>query len=238
MYEIRMTMQDEFIENLILQRTAAFTRLGGSSPLNEWFQTGDKSRLSFFLKENNFLETFLEETIAEMATEVDSLVSKLSNRRVDDLVSIGPGNGIYELLLMKKLDCSRILLIDIEETNDHNHGFNATGSGYASLRATKEFLISNGIDENKVNLCNPHKEALPKFNFDLLISILSMGFHYPCDEYVDFITENMKLEGLVVLDKRRGTPDAGFSKLQSLLTMANVFEYKKHNQCFLEKHKV
>lgn len=228
-----MTNKDEFIENLILQRTAAFTRLGGFGVLNEWFQTGDKSILSRFLRENNYLEIYVRETIGEIAKEVDDLIEKINDRKIEKLISIGPGNGIYELCLMKKLGCASILLIDIEETSDHNHGFNLTGSGYASLLATKDFLTLNGINETHINLCNPYKEELPDFDFDLLISILSMGFHYPCDEYVDFISKNIKLGGLVVFDKRRGTPDTGFARLQSLLNTKNVFEYKKHDQYFL-----
>jgi len=232
MNKIHMPSDSEFIENLILQRTGVFTLLGGASELNDWFQTGDKSKLSYFLKSNNLLESFITQTFAEIAQEVDNLMSRISHINNSAFISIGPGNGLFELILMKKMEFSRVLLIDIEETNDHNHGFNSKGSGYASLKSTKEFLTRNGIAEEKIILCNPTKQELPEFNYDLLISILSMGFHYPCDEYVEFIIKNVNQDGIVVIDKRRSVNESGFDKLKDFFKIEGVYDYKKHEQFF------
>ena len=43
------------------------------------------------------------------------------------------------------------------------------GSGYANLIDTKNFLITNDIPSNKIITCNPEKQKITKFKFDLLI---------------------------------------------------------------------
>ena len=53
-----------------------------------------------------------------------------------------------------------------------NHGFNEKGSGYANLTDTKNFLITNDIPSNKIINCNPEKQKITKFKFDLLIFYL------------------------------------------------------------------
>ena len=75
------------------------------------------------------------------------------------------------------------------------------GSGYCSLEEAKNFLILNDIPESKIKICNPQYKKLPMFKFDLLVSFLSMGFHCPCDDYVDFILANHKPNSILIFDK-------------------------------------
>jgi len=149
------------------------------------------------------------------------------------LCSIGPGNGLVELFLCRESNISRVLLIDIERTAEHRHGFELAGSGYASLQKTKQFMEMNGITGPSVQLCNPRREALPEFAFDVLISIMSMGFHYPCDEYVDFIRANCRHSGRVIFDKRKGVKDPGYDRLSVHFSGETLSENHKWQRLFL-----
>jgi hypothetical protein len=230
---IEIPQDDAFISNLILQRSGPFTRIGGLGALRKWFSTGEKSQLVGFLRENQLVEKYLKETFKECAEEVRDIVRELPGDSFDRMISIGPGNGVLELLFCREVKPTKVLLIDIEESDMHQAGFQDQGSGYASLRATKDFLVSNGVPPDVVMTCNPSHQALPSFKFDFLMSILSMGFHYPCDQYSEFIVENANKDARIVMDKRGGSTDAGFEKLRKIMRTQKQIPMDKGDRFFL-----
>jgi hypothetical protein len=233
MENIKFPNDQEFLANLILQRSGSFTKNGGREALQTWFRTGEKAQLAAFLTDNKILNRFLRETVQECLDEADELVANLPRSCFNRVISIGPGNGLLELCLFKKTGANALLLIDIEETDLHQAGFAAQGSGYASLDATKVFLTMNGVPEEAVKTCNPKSEPLPRFSFDLLMSILSMGFHYPCDDYLDFILENRNCDARVVVDRRDETVDAGFEALREIMRVEKRISLFKRERVFL-----
>ena len=222
-----------WIADLVLQRTGPINTLGGQSALLEWLRSGDRAPLEALCSDESFVVKYLDIVAAEAFNEAVPLYSYLGgDRRV---CSIGPGNGLVELFLSLNAGVAELLLVDIEKTAEHAHGFERKGSGYASLEKTKEFLMANGISADKIYLCNPQQVSLPSFKFDLLISIMSMGFHYPCDEYVSFIQKNCARPGRVIFDKRRGVPDAGFEELLTDFSSALVSENHKWQRVMLTR---
>jgi hypothetical protein len=224
---------ERFVEDLILQRTEEFVKHGGGVALERWFADGDRSQLVACLKQQGLLEAFVQETAERLRAEAEELANALQAPLDRSAVSVGPGNGLLELFLFRRLRFSTLLLIDIEDTESHVHGFSQHGSGYASLAATKDFLVANGVPSHCILTCNPRREVLPKGRFDLLISILSMGFHYPCDEYVDFILDNVSEGGRVVLDKRRGATDKGYERLHGALVVQAERRFPKFDRLVL-----
>jgi hypothetical protein len=207
------TQSDTFLENLILQRTGPFIRLGGGAVLNEWFATGNKSNLLKFLKIKNLVTSYWDLVIEELVRELTVLQSYVPNEILCRVVSVGPGNGLFELLLLQKNLTSAMLLVDTEDTGAHYHGYHEQGSGYANLSDTNEFISSNLDVKVDISLCNPLKEPLPDFRFSLFLSLLSMGFHYPCRDYIEFIMRNSFIDSFVVLDKRCNVVDSDFNYL-------------------------
>lgn len=59
-----------------------------------------------------------------------------------------------------------------------------------------------------------------------------MGFHYPCDDYVDFILSNIRKSGNLILDKRKNVRDDGFAKLEKQLKFVDQIESKKSYRIF------
>lgn len=231
--DVRMQTAPASIENLILQRSTPFSKLGGSQHVAHWLQSGEKGQLYRFLVGNGLLDTYLMGVWDEILQEVDQFLVGLGPHIIKNAVSIGPGNGLFELALFKRRGYQRILLIDIEQTVIHKHSFAESGSGYAALGETKEFLSSNGVPADAIETCNPQKHPLPEFEFDLLISLLSMGFHYPCNDYVSFIRTNGQPESVVVLDKRRGTRDPGFDEIRAAFFERGRVVAKKSDRWFL-----
>jgi len=200
-----------WMADLVLQRTGPLLTLGGGHVLAEWVHTGNRQPLETLCSDPGFVSQYLDVVVGEALVEAESLEPLLDGQA--RLCSIGPGNGLVELFLCRNTNANHILLIDIERTAEHRHGFELAGSGYASLQKTKQFMEMNGITGPSIQLCNPRREALPEFTFDVLISIMSMGFHYPCDEYVNFIRANCRQSGRVIFDKRKGVKDPGYDRL-------------------------
>jgi hypothetical protein len=235
MLEIKFPENCRFMEDLVLQRTGPFIKLGGAAPLGQWMANGQRAQLLAFLTTNNLLQSYLKEVIREISDEVDNLVSSLPPRSYTRVASIGPGNGIVELLLTKRMPVKAMFLIDIEESDGHQHGFASHGSGYASLRATRDFLVANGVPAGSISACNPKKTSLSAFPSDLILSILSMGFHYPCDDYADFIQQSLQGGGQAVFDKRRGAADTGYDAIGRSLRLVKSVPFKKSDRVYFQK---
>lgn len=249
---IKLPEDPAFIDNLILQRTGPFCALGGRDVLKRWFVSGEKSQLSQYLFDNQLLERYVSDTAAQINVDVDQFVALTAGRPRARLVSIGPGNGLFELLLYRRIGFEKVLLVDIEQTAIHQHGFAANGSGYASLAGTRAFLSQNGVDERCVATCNPQKEKPPQFAFDGLFSIISMGFHYPCDAYVEFIFNNAEPHGFLLLDKRKSphrpawtqllrprkikpVKDKGFKTITKTFSIVDRVESNKYSRLLLAR---
>ena len=224
-----------FFSDLILQRTEGFINCGGREALTKWMEGNNKKHLVDYLIDSGNYEYFMKITMNTYMKEVNEFINFFKIEQVNNLISIGPGNGIFEALLLKKIKYNLILLIDIEETESQNHGFNNKGSGYANLINTKNFLIANDVPPQKIIICNPQKQKIPKFKFDLLISLLSMGLHYPCDEYLDFIYKSASYKSKMIYDKRKNVFDKGHEELQKKFKFLKKVSGLKHDRISIEK---
>jgi len=236
MMNIKIPLNSQFLSDLILQRTDPFLKLGGRNALMNWFSQGNINGLVSFLKVNNLVSDYLRMVFENYKSEIILLMDKLPRKALKRIVSIGPGNGIFELLLVCENLTTDLCLIDIERTPEHYHGFNLKGSGYANLQTTKAFIESNIQSPLNITLCNPTKEPLPEFEYSLFISILSMGFHYPCDEYTDFIISKSTINSFVIFDKRIDTADVGFQKILKNFSVIHLIKGKKYDRFFLKRN--
>ena len=94
----------EFLANYILQRTDIFIKSGGGRVLNSWLNGSNKIGLANYLINQKKVKTFLDHTVYAIKKEVDELISSFDLKKIDNIVSIGPGNGILELLLLRKIE--------------------------------------------------------------------------------------------------------------------------------------
>jgi hypothetical protein len=71
-----------------------------------------------------------------------------------------------------------------------------------------------------VALCNPRHDPLPAGPFDLVVSLLSAGFHYPISEYSEFALRTLKPGGALVFDCRKNVDQqdflSGFSEVNTI----------------------
>lgn len=227
---IKLPQSYEFLANLILQRTGAFIALGGGTILNKCLNEGNKEILVKFLEDTGNINSYVNQAMNEIHGEVIPVLQNITSNSLERVVSIGPGCGIFECFLCMQGFTKQLLLIDIEDSDRFYQGYSQ--SGYANLAATKEFIQNNCDVE--VLTCNPQKEILPNFNFTLALSILSMGFHYPCDSYVEFIS-SASSGSLFIMDKRLNVADNGYAEIVKHYSLEKLFGGSKSNRVILKR---
>lgn len=85
--------------------------------------------------------------------------------------------------------------------------FHEQAAFYNSLDVARETLHANGISPECIHLleANDRNEISMDVPVDLVLSLISWGFHYPVDIYVERVHELLSENGVVILDVRKGT---------------------------------
>ena len=220
---IRILNNEKFLVDLVLQRTNYLVSSGYGHLVAEWTKTGSTNGIKQLLLDHKWKSEFLNQCIKSSQEDASLIISSLSDLPKNPVIaSIGPGNCFVELLISRQLNPSQLILIDIEDTKNHHHGYHSEGAGYCSLDKSYEFLKTNLIEycQSKnlkcpsILLCNPKTDFLPQLGFDLCISLLSAGFHYPIGEYTQYFSKNWKVNGKLIFDARN--PSQSCSEINNL----------------------
>lgn len=141
------------------------------------------------------------------------LLRALAPRRVAD---IGCGYAFFDLFLAREFG-AECLLIDLEQNDRRHFGFAEEGAAYSDLGVAAALLQKNGVPGEKITLCNPGRESPPVDPpFDLIVSFLSCGFHYPAATYLEFFQKALRPGGALLLDLRPRTAEAQLKDLAPL----------------------
>lgn len=84
--------------------------------------------------------------------------------------------------------------------------FEARGAYYNSLDVAKDLLTANGIAPRRVHLLEATDAGDIRLDgtVDVVLSLLSWGFHYPVATYLHRVHELLSENGVVILDVRKG----------------------------------
>ena len=226
--------------NLALQRTSSLFTLPIRTGVSPSYFAWSKLKLDFPLKaEVSFRRAqILRQCEAEILDEVANFVKFLDDDRPMKIVDIGPGIGLHAAAMSSRLKISDILLIDIEKSNSRHHGWASEGAGYNSLESAKAFIREQNESVDIVTV-NPKKDTLSRdfgHRFDLIMSFLSCGFHYPADIYLNFYKQHLDHEqGKLVLDLRRGIDHS--TLLEHFTVVETIEKGEKHDRVILHRSK-
>jgi hypothetical protein len=115
--------------------------------------------------------------------------------RLESVLDVGCGVGGIDVLLWN-LFRPKIWLMDYEKVTKPIYGYNKGPSFYNSFEATAALMDANGVETYEQW---PAEKGFPPVKADLTISLLSLGYHYPVETYLDRIT------GPLLIDLREGT---------------------------------
>ena len=126
------------------------------------------------------------------------------------ILDIGAGfSGISVFLFHFLGKKTKFCLLDRDSvTADWKIGYHHDASSFSSYNnfsLVKMFLKARGLHPNKIKTIDINKQAFPENdNFDIVISLLSMGYHYPIDVYADGIRKTTNKGAQIFLDLRDG----------------------------------
>ncbi len=155
--------------------------------------------------QQEFLKSFVE------ANEI--YFSKIKNyipTEYNSVLDIGCGIGLISLYIYR-MQKSKLYLYDksidltLENTEIAPVGFNESYEFTASLSATRDFLLLNGVDDADIELREVNEWSIEQAHeLDLVVSRKSWGFHYPINEYIKEVSMSVKAGGIMITDIRHG----------------------------------
>jgi SAM-dependent methyltransferase len=139
----------------------------------------------------------------------------------NSIIDIGCGIGGIDVLLSQKYNNPKIFLLDKSEKKEKViYGYNRGESFYNSLDATNDMMIANDVLNYKLIDLEKDKLNVKDHSIDLVISLLSCGYHYPVEEYLEQIEKWLSKNGKLIIDLREGTE--GFNTVRHVFPDIDV----------------
>ena len=140
--------------------------------------------------------------------------------------------GIHDLsyAAFKGNDEFRLCLVDRNQIDENiYYGYEAKGSAYNSLDLSRTYLRSRGLPNAVIQTIDVNQDKLPEDQrFDVIMSLISWGFHYPVDTYLEYVKRVLAPSGVLVLDCRVGKP--GEDLLKENFSVSVIEETRKYTR--------
>ena len=166
--------------------------------LGRYFFTNFITR--YFLSTTEIGKAYFKDMNEEFKTLENHIDHKDKN-----FLSIGGGMGGLEIILNNNCEIS---FFDFIERNFVSkkvvYGWSDNNSeAYNNLNLQTQFLIKNGLPEEKFKIFDFDKDILPSKKFDVVISLYSLDYHYDFNQYAKYLKENTHKESKIVFDTVR-----------------------------------
>jgi hypothetical protein len=155
--------------------------------------------------------------------------------RINNSLDIGCGLGLIDVALFNHYNENiNLHLLDktnsIEE-NSNVRGFNEKYIFYNSMESAVDTLVSNGVARNSIHTYEVSENTIEVINqnkYELILSLLSCGWHYSIETYIELIKNTLTNDGILILDIRHDTNQLEYAKehFELLHTIVNTAESK------------
>ena len=146
---------------------------------------------------------------------------KFLPQNVESILDIGCGLGIVNIFLNQKYkNYLKFFMLDKDKIDSSiKYGFSENYESYNDLSETENLLYSNGIDKGQLYIKNVDKNIDINLKLDLIISLKSMCYHYPLENYLYLLKKICTKNTDFILDVTAGPY---FNKL-----INKYFDYSK-----------
>ena len=167
---------------------------------------------NFFINyfQNQDLEKITEELFLK---ELNTFKNFLPNS-VNTIMDIGCGLGIINIYLNKFFEKKPIFFLLDKNRIDRKikYGFSLNYESYNDLNETKNILLENEIDSDCVYLFDVEKQFQINKKIDLVISLKSMGYHYPINSYIELLRNCCTKNTVFIYDLGENQYDENYLK--------------------------
>ncbi|MDC3151930.1 hypothetical protein OA523_03345 [Candidatus Pelagibacter sp.] len=197
------------MKNLILNKKMAQLALMQRIELASPFQKKMRKIFGRYLFSNLISKYFISSTqISEnysilIKEEISSLKKFLKQNQ--NILSIGGGIGGLEIFIMKEIESSNFTFIEKNYISKKiKYGWDDKNlEGYNNLSLMRNLITDNGISNSRYKIIDFDREILPKNNFDLVISLFSLDYHYDFNIYFDYLKNNTNNDSVIIFDTIR-----------------------------------
>jgi SAM-dependent methyltransferase len=135
---------------------------------------------------NFFQNKNLIKVVEELFQNEMNTLNSFLPTHAKNIMDIGCGLGIIDIFLDKiyKNNANFHLLDKDRIDSKIKYGFSSDYESYNSLTETKKILLENGFESNRINIYDVDQDIKINKNIDLVISLKSMGYHYPFENYI------------------------------------------------------
>tara|TARA_Y100001958_G_scaffold43799_1_gene29111 strand:- start:153 stop:872 length:720 start_codon:yes stop_codon:yes gene_type:complete len=152
-----------------------------------------RKRFGRFLFTNFFVHFFqnqkLDESVQNLFEKEYDIIKNFLPSNVSNILDIGCGLGILNIFLNRKYNSkAKFFLIDKNKIDlKIKYGFSENYESYNNLNETKKILLANNIINEQIFLKNAEENIDIGEKIDLVISLKSMAFHYPLENYLNLL---------------------------------------------------
>lgn len=143
---------------------------------------------------------------ADMRSEYDSIREVLPENAAD-ILDIGCGIAGIDVYLFEHYGRTPMLhLMDKTQIDPIYYGYKSKAAFYNDMSLTRRFLALNGVPETKFRFIEAAAGNIDRAGrkFDLVLSMIAWGFHFPLALYLDEVLRNLRPGGRILVDVRNG----------------------------------
>ena len=153
---------------------------------------------------------------------------------VNNIMDVGCGLGIINIFLDKiyKHGANFYLLDKNRIDNKIKYGFSTDYESYNSLDETKNILSDNGLENNRINIYDVDEDINIDKKIDLVISLKSMGYHYPFENYIQLFKTCCSKDTIFIFDIATDQYELSFfekyfEKVQTIYSEKSIHSLKR-----------
>ena len=184
----------------------------------------------YFLDINLVRHKYYEVMLKEFST-----LEKFIDINDKFFLSIGGGIGGLEVIINQKFNNKKFYFIErnyISKKVKYGWGGLINDEAYNDLSIQKDFLRMNGMQDNQIQIFDYDKDNLPELKFDVIISLLSLDYHYDFDLYSQYLKKVSNQNTKIIFDTIREDYFRNiFKNVEIIRTDSNTIHKSKRIIC-------
>lgn len=170
-----------------------------------------------------------------MLKEFMTIKEFISEEKNDFFLSIGGGIGGLEAIINENLSNKNYYFIErdyVSKKVKYGWGGTLNDEAYNDLTLQKIFLEANGLKSSQIEIFDFDKDNFPNIKFDVIISLLSLDYHYDFDVYLDYLKKVSKPSTKIIFDTIRADYfKQVFKNVKIIQTQENTVHKSKRILC-------
>ena len=184
----------------------------------------------FFLDNKKTGQEYFKTMVEEFST-----IKRFISFEDKNFLSIGGGIGGLELIINQNFKDNKYFFIErnyVSKKVRYGWGGMLNDEAYNDLQLQKKFLIKNAMNENQISIFDYDKDKLPENKFDIIISLLSLDYHYDFNLYIDYLKRVSTINTKIIFDTIRADHFKKiFKNVEIIKTDLNTIHKSKRVVC-------